>query len=131
MKYVVGKIVDRYVMVDELGAQTENNDNKTPVEATTIVNHHVARIAAEHSYVPKPAEPSRKRKRKLPQWLVDAPTVSLAARKQSPDGVFNYGSAVLNGGLLMMEIRDGLLLELLTRLSNVLDFMLCRILVSS
>lgn len=45
--------------------------------------------------------------RKLPEWLTDAPTVSLSVKKV-PDGVFNYASAILNDGLLLLELRDAI-----------------------
>ena len=36
------------------------------------------------------------------------PNVSLNVKQQAPDGVFNYASAILNDGLLLLELRDAI-----------------------
>ena len=38
----------------------------------------------------------------------DQPHASRDVHKASPDGVFNYASAVLNDGLLLLEFRDAI-----------------------
>ena len=102
LRHAVEQIVDCYVMVKEL---TTNSKDPVVVRSKDS-NPHAARVASEHNYVScnRPAQ----RKRKLPQWLTNAPTVSLSVKKLVPDGVFNYGSAILNDGLLLLELRDAI-----------------------
>ena len=67
---------------------------------------------SEHNYFKQELKRDMfKRKRKLPDWLVklcDEQVASDGARESSPDGVFNYGSAVLNDGLVLLELRDAI-----------------------
>ena len=52
-----------------------------------------------------------KKKRRLPEYIAkhsDIPHVSVDQQQQAPDGVLNYSSAVLNDGLLMLELRDAI-----------------------
>ena len=75
-------------------------------------NPHAERIAIEHNYCSSGrsinSSTAAQKKRKLPLWLADAPTASLPVKKKVPDGVFNYSSAVLNDGLLLLELRDAI-----------------------
>jgi hypothetical protein len=106
----VERIVDRYVMVNEFLLDQDNDGASNTVEVkSTDSNPHVARISREHNYcLPDRSATgeSAKTKRKLPAWMVDR-AVSLSVQKKVPDGVFNYSSAVLNDGLLLLEFRDG------------------------
>ena len=81
-----------------------------PVEVKiTDSNPHVARIAKEHNCCkPLQSASSTQRKRKLPDWMADTRMVSLSVQKKVPDGIFNYSSAVLNDGLLLLELRDAI-----------------------
>ena len=114
LKHAVERIIDCYVMVNELKTDANKTDTSETMEiSASDSNPHVARIAAEHNYLSENATSLQSirrgpRKRKLPQWLSDAPTASHAVKKRSPDGVFNYASAVLNDGLLLLEIRDAI-----------------------
>lgn len=38
--------------------------------------------------------------------MIDDPVVSLSVQKKVPDDIFNYSSAVLNGDLLLLDLRD-------------------------
>ena len=79
-------------------------------------NPHVQRIEAEHNYTAVPlSQRSRaslsEHSRVFPQWLQvvqDEPTTTLSIQKKAPDGVLNYASAVLNDGLLLLEVRDAI-----------------------
>ena len=76
-----------------------------------MVNPHVQRIAAEHSYSAGMDQAAVPRKRVLPSWLNTTsdevyPTPEIV--KVSCDGVLNYSCAVLNDGLLIMELRDAI-----------------------
>ena len=68
--------------------------------------------SVEHSYLLTALlSPIPKPRRILPLWLVsssDQPHASCDVHKASPDGIFNYGSAVLNDGLLLLEFRDAI-----------------------
>lgn len=114
LKRAAQNIVDKYVMVNELLVDTTNGnkDSRTTRDAAqvkkTAVNPHAARIAVEHNYC-IPAEPARaQKKRKLPSWMINDFAVPVSVHKKAPDGVFNYSSAVLNDGLLLLELRDGI-----------------------
>lgn len=102
LKRAAEQIVDNYVMVHELNPNCEST-------ASVNSNPHADRVASEHSYaLIEPSHGSMKRKRKLPQWLMHTPPVSTNVKQQSPDGVFNYASAVLKDGLLLLELRDSI-----------------------
>ena len=108
LKYAVERIIDRYVMVNELLLENEGA-SKTVEVKNTDSNPHASRISQEHNYcTPDRAATSEpaKKKRKLPAWMVDDRIVSLSVQKKVPDGVFNYSSAVLNDGLLLLELRN-------------------------
>ena len=101
LKHSVENIVDRYVMVNH-----ELIDlHQVPVSSTEH-NPHAERVAAEHSYAA--LDNSRKQRRKLPPWLQDTPDISISVKQQAPDGVFNYACAILNDGLLLLELRDAI-----------------------
>lgn len=98
------KIVDRYVVVHE---SCPINTTTSPKETTQ--NPHVTRVTAEHSYCRNSvSQTPTKRKRRLPQWLRSHEQTSTAPVEGAPDGVFNYSSAVLNDGLLLLELRDAI-----------------------
>ena len=40
--------------------------------------------------------------------LAESPVISSYVRQKAPDGVFNYSSALLNDGLLLLELRDSI-----------------------
>ena len=107
LKHAVERIVDNYVMVNhELITNPELH--QAPI-TNTDKNPHADRVAVEHNYVVMAASSeTRKRKRKLPQWLQATPDVSVSVKQQAPDGVFNYASAILNDGLLLLELRDAI-----------------------
>lgn len=97
-------------------------------------NPHVLRITVEHSYSlatcsstnteptqtqpistsqrqVSTSEPTQKPNRHLPPCITssaDQPHASRDVHKAAPDGVFNYASAVLNDGLLLLEFRDAI-----------------------
>ena len=96
----------RYIL-----ARDVSSDSAT---ATTLPNPHAIRIASEHDYTrtqqPQPVTPNKKR-RILPQWMrasADKVASPHEITNSSVDGVFNYASAVLNDGLLFMELRDAI-----------------------
>lgn len=109
LKHAVERIIDRYVMVNELLDQDSEGASKTVEVKDTDSNPHVSRISHDHNYcIPDrsaTSEPAKK-KRKLPAWMVDDRVVSPSVQKKVPDGVFNYSSTVLNDGLLLLKFRD-------------------------
>ena len=113
LKRVARNIVDKYVMVNELLVDTRNGnkDIRTTRGAVqveeTVGNPHAAR---EHNYC-IPAKSARAQKeRKLPSWMIQFGdfAIPVSVYKKAPDGVFNHSSAVLNDGLLLLELRDGI-----------------------
>jgi L1 cell adhesion molecule like protein len=48
------------------------------------------------------------KKRRLPNWLRRTSSTSHEVLVTSPDGVFNYASAILNDGLLLLEFCDAI-----------------------
>lgn len=101
------KLVARYVLVDKLAELT----NPSPsANNETYNNPHALRIAMEHDYC-RTATSKLPCARVLPNWLlrhVDEEVASDKVREASSDGVFNYASAVLNDGLMIMNLRDAI-----------------------
>ena len=71
-----------------------------PAQEEITAYPHAERILDEHQYfsIPKP-----KSRRRLPDSHA-----SQAVKKVAPDGVYNYASAVLNDGLLLLEFKDAI-----------------------
>ena len=78
----------------------------------TNTNPHATRISAEHSYtVTNISAKGQGRKPKLPDLLIkwaDEQAASTNTRQISNDGVLDYASAVLNDGLILLELRDAI-----------------------
>ncbi len=95
------------VLVDKLASAGLTGHSEFGITDSSV-NPHATRIAREHDYciAPKPINT-----RQLPSRLlryVDEEAASDKAREASTDSVFNYGSAVLNDGLLMLNLRDAI-----------------------
>ena len=71
-------------------------------------NPHALRISLEHSYGSSLPPRQEIRRRVLPSWLQTQSVPSQEVMQASPDAVFNYASAVMNDGLLLMEFRDAI-----------------------
>ena len=96
---------------------TQQDSHQTAL--SNMVNPHAVRIASEHNYAQchqnriatEHCYYKQQQKRCLPQWMwcsADKVVISHEVQKASPDGVFNYASAVLNDGLLLLELRDAI-----------------------
>ena len=125
MKVVVGRLVDRYVIVERF----MDIQPKTPIprelstkdvfenpHALRIQSEHcysmqhATRVTSEHCYIQAPTPPPKK-KRKLPSWIqstADHPHAAESIHSSAPDGLFNYACAILNDGLLLLEFRDAI-----------------------
>ena len=60
---------------------------------------------------PVPSQQQQHRKRQLPSFLQklgDKPHASTDIKAKAPDGIFNYASAFLNDGLLVMELWNAI-----------------------
>lgn len=69
----------------------------------------IATVSAMSQRIQNPQ--SQEHYRLLPQWLQasrDEPTATQSIHKKAPDGVYNYASAILNDGLLLLEVRDAI-----------------------
>ena len=124
-KSLLTKLVRRYVLVDEVASDlTTPSQQQASPNLVNQSNLHAIRIAAKHSYATThqsristehsyacTTHYKEQRKRCLPQWMLcsaDEVATSHQVQKASPDGVFNYASAVLNDGLLLLELRDAI-----------------------
>lgn len=120
-KSLLTKLVHRYVLVSKVSdlttppvpsttaSQCNPHANRIATEHNYPMTHQ-RRVASEHHYARKP-EKRKPEKRSLPQWLqssADEVTTPHEVQKTSPDGIFNYASAILNDGLLLMELRDAI-----------------------
>lgn len=109
----VGQLIDRYVIVNKFADLHPQPHIPRPVMTSLMdtlrSNPHAFRISMEHGYASGLPARQISRNRTLPAWLqaqFDRPQPSQEVMQASPDSIFNYASAVLNDGLLMMEFRD-------------------------
>lgn len=102
------KVVDQYVVPQEFVYALEANVSQDP--SSTLHNPHVSSIQHDHSYcVQEQALPSQHRR--LPAFitgLTTAPRSTIEVRRQVKDSVFDYASAILNDGLLLLEFKDSI-----------------------
>lgn len=104
------KIIETYVVPRGLAVASGTS---AIVEPTPQDNPHVLRIQAEHDYAcpPSPVSDCRAGGRSLPQTMrqhVPRSQASQLVKKVSPDGVYNYASALLNDGLQLLEFKDAI-----------------------
>ena len=96
-------------MVDKIASDLTSAKSTSECDDT---NPHVTRITFEHNYCKQEGNLRKpKHKRKLPDRIVkcaDETVASEKSRESAPDGVFNYASAVLNDGLILLELRDAI-----------------------
>lgn len=107
------RVINRYVLVDKFATAVTTGDTaQVKASVNPHSNPHASRIASEHTYSKQSqAIEKPKRTRKLPHSIVicgDETVATDVVRDSSPDGVFNYASAVLNDGLLLLELRDAI-----------------------
>ena len=108
----IGELVDRFVLVQNYAITP--GEKVTPVEHTVefVNNPHLVRVACEHCYFQVQAKKvPEKRKRKLPSWITRLSSPQDASTKvklASPDQLLEYASAILNDGLLILELRDAI-----------------------
>ena len=113
--HTLGKLIDRYVIVKKFADLHPQPQIPRPVMSSLMDtlhnNPHAFRISMEHGYASSLPVRNISRKRSLPMWLrtrSDRPETSQEVMQASPDGIFNYASAGLNDGLLLMEFRDAI-----------------------
>ena len=112
----MSQLVDRYIIAIEynslLLSQLPSPLRTMPtLSRAPGSNPHADRVTTEHSYAVPSQQQQQKKARSLPSFfneLRDEPHTSTAIKSKSPDGIFNYASAVLNDGLLLMELRDAI-----------------------
>ena len=122
LKERITELVNRYVLVDKVANinSLSKSGDQTPAHAAhhQQLNPHATRIAAEHCYTlshhvdaGSSSTNAEKPKRQFPssfRKIADEEVTPYEVQKYSPDGVFNYASAVLNDGLLLLELRDAI-----------------------
>lgn len=106
------QLVDQYVLAHtsllpdcESEPDSDSGSKLKPKDAES--NPHLVRIQAEHSYVLAPTRTHRS----LPPSITNViPQEQAAAsvKRFAADGVFDYASAVLNDGLLLLEFKDAI-----------------------
>lgn len=111
------RLVDRYVLLSDLPALAQQTSSVACLQQSVVTrkrprecmdNPHLQRIAADHCYIGQQLEPPVKQ-RCVPNFIAkhaDVPHASVDQQRLTPDGVLNYSSSVLNGGLLMLEFKD-------------------------
>ena len=102
----MSKVINNYVISHEYASSPEVSSQ--PAQEEITANPHAERILDEHQYfsLPKP-----KSCRRLPESIKKFTAhshASQAVKKVAPDGVYNYASAVLNDGLLLLEFKDAI-----------------------
>ena len=99
------QIVDTYIIPKQFALETSS---ECTVETLTQPrNPHEQRVVMEHSYFH--SEPPVTRR--LPHTItggLQRTQASKSIRQMSVDGVFNYASAVLNDGMLLLEFCDAI-----------------------
>ena len=122
LSHIIGRLVDRYVIVRKHAEIRPDPPAQKPVTAESVqTNPHAVRIQKEHNYNYSSSLPTRiaiehcylqgmpqeKEKRHLPLWLSDAPSTDNVILEKAPDGILDYACAVLmiSDGLLMLEFR--------------------------
>ena len=111
------EIIDKYVLPHQLAASISTSEKDLASDLTgvststdlTTPNPHLARIQRDHDYLSPVTLP--KKSRGLPRVVREAGPRLLASQsvlKAAPDGVYNYASAVLNDGLLLLEFKDAI-----------------------
>lgn len=121
LSHVIGRLVDRYVIVRKHAEIRPDPPAQKPVTAESVqTNPHAVRIQKEHNYSSSlptriaiehcylQGMPQEKEKRHLPLWLSDAPSTDDVILEKAPDGILDYACAVLSDGLLMLEFRGGI-----------------------
>ena len=112
----MSQLVDRYIiaieynslLLSQLPSPLRTMPTLSPAPGS---NPHADRVTTEHSYAVPSQQQQQKKARSLPSFLNelgDEPHTSTVIKSKSPDGIFNYVSAVLNDGLLLMELRDAI-----------------------
>lgn len=89
---------------------SQHLSTKTPVHLGLIRVHVYIHSHLVHP-VSTSTEPPPKPRRHLPTWLSSSagqPHASHELHKATPDNIFKYGSAVLNNGLLKLEMWDAI-----------------------
>ena len=112
------KIIDDYVVPRKFAlpqdkgehiARSSNNADY-PTQAEVNTNPHLKRISLEHHYS-KTTDVLARPQRRLPPTVTDVLPRSHASQRvktAAPDGVFDYATAVLNSGLLLLEFKDAI-----------------------
>lgn len=113
------QIVDRYVIPRQFYLEQPQHSQQPhrpqqpqlpqqPHPVDIRRNPHYQVIAHEHSYSAPPPTPRPHRLPSTITQVLDRREAPQAIRRVAVDGVYNYASAVLNDGLLLLEFRDAI-----------------------
>lgn len=118
LSHVIGRLVDRYVILRKHAEIQQNAPVHKPLTAESVqTNPHAVRIQNEHNYLSSlpsqiailcPRYPTGKKRRHLPVWLSHPFSTDTVILEKAPDGILDYACAVLSDGLLMLEFRDAI-----------------------
>ena len=103
------EIVDNYIIPKQFAVSTTSiSQSSVAMGQGRHENPHICRVEQEHSYARVQITPQL---RCLPSTIAQVAQrkkPSETVRQVSIDGVFNYASAVLNDGLLLLEFCDAI-----------------------
>ena len=106
------QIIDKYVIPKQYVLKENRSESVANPPTGSLTNPHAKRVQDEHSYANvSTANISTHKVRQLPSVISQHIPRSVAAepiRRIAIDGVFNYASAVLNDGLLLLEFSDAI-----------------------
>lgn len=100
-------VVDTYIIPRQFACTLSKEPTSSDLHQS--FNPHTSRIATEHSYCPSgSAVTTPSLLRNLPGTIVrqGSRAASESIRRVARDGVFNYASAALNDGMLLMEFEE-------------------------
>ena len=106
LKAQLESVVDNYIIPRQFARSLAE---ETSTDLLRSFNPHTRRITTEHSYhCSGSAVTTASSARSLPGTLIrqESRVASESIRRVARDGVFNYASAVLNDGMLLMEFED-------------------------
>ena len=108
LKAELEAVIDTYIIPRQFACTLSE---ETITDLHQSFSPHTSRIATEHSHCHSgSALPTASLSRSLPGTIVrQGPRVaSESVGRVARDGIFNYASAVLNDGMLLMELEDAI-----------------------
>lgn len=102
-------IINNYVVPRKYSNSSSEKNELTQDEVNS--NPHLQRILSEHQYCKSQNVCASSGSRHLPSTITNLLPIAHASQKvksAAPDAVFDYASAMLNDGLLLLEYKDAI-----------------------